>query len=67
MNIDRMVMAFAGTVVLVSLALGYAVSPYWLLLAAFVGLNLLQAAFTGFCPLAMILRKLGVTPGTAFR
>ena len=67
MNIDRMVMAFAGTVVLVSLAPGYAVSPYWLLLAAFVGLNLLQAAFTGFCPLAMILRKLGVTPGTAFR
>ncbi len=67
MNIDRMVMAFAGTVTLVSLALGYSVSPYWLLLAAFVGLNLLQAAFTGFCPLAMILRKLGVTPGTAFR
>lgn len=66
MNIDRVVMAFAGTVVLASVALGYAVSPYWLLLAAFVGLNLLQAAFTGFCPLALILRKLGVTPGTAF-
>ena len=66
MNIDRVVMAFAGTVVLASVALGYAVSPYWLLLAAFVGLNLLQAAFTGFCPLARILRKLGVTPGTAF-
>ncbi|MCB1625097.1 MAG: DUF2892 domain-containing protein [Pseudomonadales bacterium] len=67
MNIDRMVMAFAGTVVLASVALGYLVSPYWLLLAVFVGLNLLQASFTGFCPLATILRKLGVTPGTAFR
>ncbi|MEX2353292.1 MAG: DUF2892 domain-containing protein, partial [Gammaproteobacteria bacterium] len=55
MNIDRAVMAFAGFVVLVSLALGYMVSPYWFLLTAFVGLNLLQASFTGFCPLAMVL------------
>jgi len=66
MNIDRAVMAFAGSVVLVSLALGYMVSPYWFLLTAFVGLNLLQASFTGFCPLAMVLSKLGVAPGSAF-
>lgn len=66
MNIDRAVMAFAGTVVLLSLALGYWVSPYWFLLTAFVGLNLLQASFTGFCPLAIVLRKLGLAPGSAF-
>jgi hypothetical protein len=67
MNIDRLVFAFAGVMILVSLALGYTVNPYWLLLGAFVGLNMLQASFTGFCPLAMILRKLGVAPGAAFR
>ena len=66
MSIDRIVLAFAGTVVLVSLALGYLLNPYWFLLTAFVGLNLLQAAFTGFCPLAMMLKKLGCPPGAAF-
>lgn len=66
MNIDRMVFAFAGLMVLASLLLAYFVSPWWLLLAAFVGLNMFQAAFTGFCPLAMILRKLGLSPGAAF-
>jgi Protein of unknown function (DUF2892) len=66
MNIDRIVMAFAGTMVLVSLALAQFLSPWWLLLAAFVGVNLLQAAFTGFCPLAIVLRKLGVRAGNAF-
>jgi hypothetical protein len=66
MNIDRAVMAFAGTVVLISLALGVWVSPYWFYLTAFVGLNLLQASFTGFCPLALVLRKLGVQSGKAF-
>jgi hypothetical protein len=66
MNIDRAVMAFAGTVVLVSLSLGIWVSPYWFFLTGFVGLNLLQASFTGFCPLALMLRKLGVQSGTAF-
>jgi hypothetical protein len=66
MNIDRVVMAFAGTVVLVSVALAHFVSPWWLLLTLFVGANLLQAAFTGFCPLAMILRKLGLKTGCAF-
>ncbi len=67
MNIDRFVLAFAGTMVLVSLALSWVVSPWWLLLGAFVGLNMLQAAFTGFCPLAIALRRAGVPSGCAFR
>ena len=66
MSIDRIVLAFAGTMVIASLVLGFYVSQYWLLLAAFVGLNLLQSAFTGFCPLAIILKKAGVNPGAAF-
>jgi hypothetical protein len=67
MTIDRMVLAFAGAMVLLSLLLGLFVSPYWFLLTGFVGLNLLQSAFTGFCPLAIILKKFGHTPGPAFR
>lgn len=67
MNIDRMVFAFAGSFILISLLLGHYMHPYWLLLAAFVGLNMLQAAFTGFCPLAMILKKIGLKPGQAFK
>ena len=67
MNIDRLVLAFAGLMVLVSLSLAVAYSMWWLLLAAFVGLNLFQSAFTGFCPLALVLRKLGVASGAAFR
>jgi hypothetical protein len=67
MTIDRFVLAFAGTVVLASLLLAHLVAPAWLWLTAFVGANMLQAAFTGFCPLAMILKKLGVPPGLAFR
>ena len=55
MTIDKAVMAFAGTVVLVSLGLSLWHSLYWLLLTAFVGLNLLQASFTGFCPAAIVL------------
>lgn len=66
MSIDRAVMAFAGTMILVSLLLGIKVSPNWFWLTAFVGANLFQASFTGFCPLAMILRRLGVQPGAAF-
>ena len=66
MNIDRVVMAFAGSVVTLSVALAYFLSPWWLLLTLFVGLNLLQSAFTGFCPLARILRRLGVSAGKAF-
>ncbi len=66
MSIDRIVLAFAGAMIARSLLLGYFFWPYWLLLAAFVGVNMLQAAFTGFCPLAMILKKLGAKPGAAF-
>jgi hypothetical protein len=66
MNVDRAVFAFAGTVLLVSLVLAWLVSPYWLLLSAFVGLNMLQAAFTGFCPAAMVFKKLGLRAGSAF-
>lgn len=66
MSIDRMVMAFAGGFILISLALAHWHSQYWLWFTAFVGANLLQASFTGFCPLAIILKKLGVKPGTAF-
>ncbi len=67
MNIDRAVMAFAGVMILISLALAQFVSPRWLLLTAFVGFNLLQASFTGFCPAAILFRKLGVGSGSAFR
>ncbi|TCT12425.1 DUF2892 family protein [Tepidamorphus gemmatus] len=66
MSLDRAVLMFAGFVVLVSLALGFYVSPYWYLLTAFAGLNMIQASLTGFCPAAIVFRKLGVKPGTAF-
>ncbi len=66
MNIDRFVMAFAGTVVLLSVLLGINVSANWFWLTGFVGLNLLQASFTGFCPLATVLRKVGLKSGAAF-
>ena len=67
MNIDRAVFLFAGVMVLLGLTLAYFVSPYWILLTVFVGLNLFQSAITGFCPLAIILKKLGVQPGNAFK
>ena len=66
MNVDRAVLAFAGVMVLASVLLAWLVSPYWLLLTVFVGLNMLQAAFTGFCPAAMAFRKLGLKAGSAF-
>lgn len=66
MTIDRFVLAFAGTMVLLSLVLGISVHQNWFWLTAFVGANLLQSSFTGFCPLAVFLRKLGVQPGAAF-
>ncbi len=66
MSVDRMVIAFAGVFILASLALSQIHDPNWLWLTAFVGANLAQAAFTGFCPLAMILKKFGATPGKAF-
>lgn len=67
MNIDRLVFRFAGLMILLSLALGIFVHPNWFWLTAFVGANLLQSSFTGFCPLAIVLKRFGVAPGAAFR
>ncbi|MCB1469224.1 MAG: DUF2892 domain-containing protein [Rhizobiaceae bacterium] len=66
MTLDRSVLAFAGFMVLVSVALTTWVSPLFVWLTVFVGLNLLQSSFTGFCPAAMVFRKFGIKPGCAF-
>lgn len=67
MSIDRVVLAFAGTVVLLTVAAAMFAGITWALwITGFVGLNMLQAAFTGFCPLAIVLKKMGVKPGEAF-
>jgi fatty acid desaturase len=66
MSLDRMVMAFAGCMVLLSLGLTLWVSPYFVWLTVFVGVNQIQSAFTGFCPAAMAFKSLGAKPGTAF-
>ncbi|MFO7752017.1 MAG: DUF2892 domain-containing protein [Desulfobacteraceae bacterium] len=66
MNIDRIIFAFAGSLILISLALGVFHSLYWLWITAFVGANLLQSAFTGVCPLAVILKAFNVKSGNAF-
>jgi hypothetical protein len=66
MNIDRLVFAIAGSFILISLALSQLHSVNWLWFTAFVGANMLQAAFTGFCPLAKILKAVGIRPGCAF-
>ncbi len=66
MTIDRWVLAVAGTFVLLSVALAVWHSLNWLWFTAFVGANLLQSSFTGFCPLAILLKKFGIKPGNAF-
>ena len=66
MTIDRIVLAVAGCFILTSVLLAHFHSENWLWFTAFVGANLLQSAFTGFCPLAMILKKFGIKPGCAF-
>jgi len=66
MTIERWVMAVAGFFILISVNLAVFYSINWLWFTGFVGLNLLQAAFTGFCPLAVILKKFGVKSGCAF-
>lgn len=66
MSIDRIVLAFAGAMVLIGTLLAWAHSPWWLLLTGFVGANLLQSAFTGFCPLAKMLKGFGCKTGQAF-
>lgn len=67
MNIDRLVFAIAGLFIMLSLALSQWHSVYWLWVTAFVGVNMFQAAYTGFCPMAMILKALGRQPGCAFQ
>jgi hypothetical protein len=67
MTLDRAVFVFAGLVVLAGVALTHFVSPWWMLLSAFAGANMIQAAFTGFCPAALVFKKLGIRPGQAFR
>jgi hypothetical protein len=64
MSVERAVTAFAGVMVLISVALTQLVSPWWWVMTAFIGFNLLQSSFTGFCPAAMVMRKLGVGRGT---
>lgn len=66
MSLDRMIFVFAGFVVLTGLVLSQIYSAWWLLLPAFAGLNMIQAAFTGFCPAATVFKKLGAKPGKAF-
>jgi hypothetical protein len=66
MSVERIVLAVAGSFVLISVILAVTVSIHWLWFTAFVGANLLQSAFTGFCPMATILKKFGKEPGTAF-
>ena len=67
MKMEYAIRILAGTMVLISISLAHWVSEWWLLLAAFVGFNLIQSAFTGFCPAAMVFRKLGAKPGAAFQ
>ena len=67
MSVDRAVLRFAGLMVLLSVALGYYVSPYWYWLTVFVGANLIQSSFSGFCPAAMVFKRLGCRPGVAFQ
>jgi hypothetical protein len=67
MTIDRAVFIFAGLVVVLGVALALTVNIWWLALTVFAGLNMIQAAFTGFCPAALIFKKLGAKPGVAFQ
>lgn len=67
MNIDRAVFAFAGVMILISVALTHFVSPWFVLFTVFIGLNLLQSALSGVCPAAIVFKKLGLSSGSAFR
>ncbi|MDO9161125.1 MAG: DUF2892 domain-containing protein [Methylococcaceae bacterium] len=66
MSIDKVVMAVAGSFILISLTLAHFHHPNWLWFTAFVGANLLQSAFTGWCPMVIVLKKLGIKAGAAF-
>lgn len=63
MSVENAIRVLAGTLVLTSVALAHFISPWWLLLACFVGCNLIQSAFTGFCPAEIVLKKLGLGEG----
>lgn len=65
MTVENGVRIFAGAMVLISAGLVYFVSPWWLLFTAFIGIQLIQSAFTGFCPPSFFLRKLGLKDGPA--
>ena len=65
-NIDQLVFRIAGSFILVSLLLAHFHSTNWLWFTAFVGANMFQSSFTGFCPMVMVLKKLGIKPGQAF-
>ncbi len=67
MSLDRAVLAFAGFVILLGIALSLLIHPWWVALSVFAGLNLIQSAFTGFCPAAIVFRRLGLQPGIAFK
>ncbi|UDL90705.1 DUF2892 domain-containing protein [Mesorhizobium sp. PAMC28654] len=67
MTIDKAVLMFAGFMVLISVALGYYYSPYWFLLTGFAGLNMVQASLTGWCPAAIVFKKVGCKSGVAFK
>lgn len=66
MSIERAIMAFAGTMILVSVLLTLLVSPYFIWFTAFIGANLLQSTVTGFCPVARMFRTLGLKSGSVF-
>jgi len=66
MNIERAIMLFAGSVILISLLLAHFMSPYWLWLTAFAGVNMIQSAFTGFCLPSIVMRKMGMKGGCTF-
>ncbi len=67
MTIDRIIFAVAGSLVLLGVTLGLLVNPWFFVIPTFVGANMLQSAFTGFCPLAVILRKAGMPESACFR
>ncbi|MFN4128456.1 MAG: DUF2892 domain-containing protein [Paracoccaceae bacterium] len=67
MTLDRSVLLFAGVMVLLSVALTLWVSQWFMLFTVFIGVNLIQSSFTGFCPAAMLFRVLGAKPGCAFK
>jgi hypothetical protein len=66
MNIDKLVFRIAGGMILLSLFLAWVHSGYWLWFTAFVGANMIQSSFTGFCPMARLLKSFGIKPGQAF-